>query len=123
MAQWNIRTVVGGAVRDVIVESDSQPGVFSGPLPQPPPDVYQPVVAAANNFLTARANFLASIKAQLAANPPYSPAGPVPTGYSWWVCTGFIQNVPKPYASTDLGIGVILVWAPAGSAAPAEDYS
>lgn len=124
MTQWDVRITINGVTHDVFLDSDVQPVVFQPISTNPSSSTnYQPVVAAANNFLTARANYLAQLQTQLEANPPYEPAGPVPSGDIWWLRTGFIQNVPAPYSSTDMGIGVVLIWAPAGSAAPANDYS
>lgn len=124
MTQWDIRTTINGVTHDVFVDSDVQPTVFQ-PISTNPSDgsSYQPVVSAANNFLTARTNYLNQLQTQLDANPPFQPAGPVPAGDSWWLRTGFIQNVPAPYSSSDMGVGVVLIWAAAGTAAPASDYS
>lgn len=125
MSQWTIKATVSGVERDVLLDSDAQPVVYqnpansSGTLQQ----AIRGVVQSANTFLDSRAKYLAQEQAALSSLPPFIPNGPVPPGNVWWLRTGFVQNVPSPYKATDMGLGVVLIWAPAGTAAPAPDYS
>ncbi len=65
-------------------------------------------------------DWLAQCKAQGQARPPVqSNNGPVPNGDSFDYFLGFVSNVKAPYQASDMGLMVVLVWWPQGTAAPA----
>lgn len=123
MSQWVVKAFVNGVEQDIVVNSDSLPTVVSQPTP-PAQSTFEPIIKAATDFLTTQQSYVQKYEQQFQSVPPVSPNGPVPpTGYTFWVRPGFIQNVPSPYKTTDLGEGCVLIWAPTGTAAPALSYN
>lgn len=79
----------------------------------------RPVERIPTDFF-GRANwYIGQLRQSWLANPAIAPAQP------WWLAVGFISNVPSPFSAQDMGLGVVLIQAPAcyTGPAPSDDYT
>lgn len=67
--------------------------------------------------------YIAQLRAEAQVRAPtQANGGPVPNGDSFDYFMGFVQNVKAPYSATNMGLMVVLVWWPAGTAAPTGNF-
>ena len=102
------------------------PAPAPGPAPAPAPTQGPSTVTRTQNvqptgtsdFLKKAQAWLEQLRRQFEALPPVAPNGPVPQGAKWWLRIGFVYNVPPPFLASDMGLGVVLIWAAPGYTGP-----